>query len=155
MARALFWDIDGVMNTVKCWGTSLNGSGDYSARLDPALVRRAAKLTEVIDAQCVLSSTWRMAVGFERTMNALEKAGWENARQRFVGSTPHGSGARGLEIGAWLHEHPDVTEFAILDDGADMCGHSRRLVQTNNQRGLTDACCRLACSMFGCDWVPR
>lgn len=146
-SRALFFDVDGVLNTTACWGKSLGESGDYSNRLDPVLVARAAALVRELDACCVLSSTWRVAAGYERTMAALEKAGWSDARARFVGATPFASCSRGLEIGAWLHANPIVTSFAILDDGSDMAGHSRRLVRTNPAVGLSEACCALVREM--------
>ena len=49
-----------------------------------------------------------------------------------------GTGCRGDEIQDWLTRHPDVTQFVILDDDADMAHLLPYLVQTRTREGLTD-----------------
>jgi hypothetical protein len=44
---------------------------------------------------------------------------------------------RGVEIQAWLDDHPRVQRFVILDDLAGMAHLSGHLVQTESRTGLT------------------
>lgn len=134
----IFWDVDGVLNHPGIWGAwSKLG---WSEAICPILAARACQLVKDTGAKCVLSSTWRLT-GYERTLECLEQRGWPTAREDFIDATPHLGTERGIEIGAWLVEHPDVHSFVIVDDADDMTTHMRRLVQTDGAKGLTDEDC--------------
>lgn len=73
---------------------------------------------------CV-SSTWKHHFGIRGYVSTPEK--WEDAFQllgfkagTFVGITGDRRTLRGEEIQDWLDKHPDVTDYAILDDDSDM-----------------------------------
>lgn len=73
---------------------------------------------------CV-SSTWKHHFGTKGYVSTPEK--WEDAFQilgfkagTFVGITGARRTLRGEEIQDWLDKHPDVTDYAILDDDSDM-----------------------------------
>lgn len=73
---------------------------------------------------CV-SSTWKHHFGTKGYVSTPEK--WEDAFQllgfkegTFVGITGDRRTLRGEEIQDWLAKHPEVTDYAILDDDSDM-----------------------------------
>ena len=156
--RVIFWDVDGVLNHPEIWGAWVRLG--YAASLDPVIVERAARLVEDTGALCVLSSTWRLGgpttfkgrdcmSGYVRTVECLLESGWANAFTDFIGHTPHLGTTRGIEIGDWLVAHPQVDEFVIIDDDADMGNHINRLVKTDHRVGLTDADCERVKALFG------
>ena len=73
---------------------------------------------------CV-SSVWKHHFGTSDYKSTPEK--WEDALQllgfkkgTFVGITGNRKKLRGEEIQEWLDNHPEVTDYAILDDDSDM-----------------------------------
>jgi hypothetical protein len=75
---------------------------------------------------CV-SSVWKRHFGI-REYNTPEQ--WENAFVKlgfkpgtYVGITESIHSLRGEEIQDWLDEHPEVKDYAILDDDSDMMDH--------------------------------
>jgi hypothetical protein len=142
--RVLFVDIDGVLNDPGCWGLR----PEHRA-IDAGMVARLRALCEAEDAYCVLSSTWRYAYGYERTLTALAVNGWPDVRRRFVGETPvHHDRTRGHEISEWLRENQGATEFAVLDDcthaphseaEAEFAEVAANWVQVDGAFGLQDA----------------
>lgn len=147
--RVLFLDFDGVLNTKEFLQSVFSGrradpevaayQDRPSSMIDPTKV---ALLNQIIDAtHCtvVISSSWRL---------------WHDRHELFAillthkfnghiwGVTPHNpeivDRPRGLEIQDWINGAPEpVTSFVILDDYDDMEHLKHRLVQTNNQTGLT------------------
>jgi hypothetical protein len=128
MRRVIFLDIDGVLNTPREWGRR-----DAEA-FAPRLVHRLHRIVGATGAHVVVSSTWRLHHMLD------ELRGYTGLGARLVGATPFLPGlSRGLEIDVWLARHPDVGEFVILDDDADMLPHLSRLVQTDYHHGLRPA----------------
>ena len=117
--RALFLDIDGVLNSTETPVGEIEEQ--YARRLDH-IVWQARPL------YVVLSSTWRLIADLKRTVD-----------QRFVifGVTPDmGNGyTRGDEIEVYLDRHPQFTQYAILDDDTDFYG---RQPFFHTPHGLTD-----------------
>jgi hypothetical protein len=55
-----------------------------------------------------------------------------------IGNTPDlYDSKRGDEISAYLKEHPEVTNYLIFDDDADMTIHMNRLVKCDGLVGFT------------------
>jgi hypothetical protein len=46
--------------------------------------------------------------------------------------------AREMEISAWLQEHPEVTNYVILDDLDSFRQHEAHLVKINPKTGITN-----------------
>lgn len=77
------------------------------------------------DVKICVSSTWKHHFGNKE--NLLNSDRWEMALEdlgfksgTFVGITGDRRGLRGDEIKDWLDLHPEVEDYAILDDDSDM-----------------------------------
>ncbi len=153
--KVIFLDFDGVMNSV--------GSMIYNNRMkllglsdtpthesfDPiASSNLQYILEELSDVQIVVSSTWRKY----KNLEALKKI-FETNRilpDRMIGTTPVDSDRyRGKEIHMYLKDHPEVTEFVIIDDDTDMEPYMDRLVKTDCRNGLTFTDAEKVIEMFG------
>ena len=77
------------------------------------------------DTKICVSSTWKHHFGIKGYVSTPDK--WEDAFQllgfkpgTYVGITGNRRTLRGEEIQDWLDKHPEVTDYAILDDDSDM-----------------------------------
>jgi hypothetical protein len=77
------------------------------------------------DIKICVSSVWKHHFGTEGYKSTPEK--WEDALVKlgfnpdtFVGITGDRKTLRGQEIQEWLDNHPEVEDYAILDDDSDM-----------------------------------
>lgn len=77
------------------------------------------------DTKICISSTWKHHFGDKE--HRLKSDYWENSLQllgfkpkTFVGITGDRRTLRGEEIQDWLDKHPEVVDYAILDDDSDM-----------------------------------
>jgi hypothetical protein len=129
--RVIFLDIDGVLAPIRSW--------ERYDDLAPACVEVLNQIVARVDADVVVSSTWRYDKTVAELQQMLEAHGFAG---RVVGATPTGppGASRGEEIAAWLAEH-DVSGYAIIDDHLDMGELRAHLVQTRSAHGLqpTDA----------------
>jgi HAD domain in Swiss Army Knife RNA repair proteins len=150
----IFLDIDGVLNSSR-WMTTMDwrrseepwaGHEDpglpafnvqvWHFMLDPECVARLKHLVQVLDANIVISSSWRHALDVPQIDECLRLRGFNRPA---VGATPQLGVERGHEIRAWLRTSGHKGPFVILDDGSDMNGVEEFLVQTDFAVGLTDA----------------
>jgi hypothetical protein len=134
MRRCLFLDIDGVLNSKRFLEESARGEGvrvldgrlDATHHLDPVRVAKLDAFVERHGLELVLSSSWRILFGLDRTEQMLRSVGF---RARFVGETPNLRELRAKEIAAFLAsaEGRSVGRFAILDDdpgaGGELAPH--------------------------------
>lgn len=154
--KVLFLDFDGVLNSwdwmnrgVKYYKPDTNFNTPVprpsyqvlpvfeETAIDPRAVRRLNRVTEATGAKIVVSSAWRA----ERTPEQLQQIlTYFGATGQVISITPW-AGSRGNDIDAWLKEHPEVTQFAIVDDDADVSPHKHRAVKTEMARGLLDEHC--------------
>ena len=77
------------------------------------------------DTKICISSTWKHHFGVKGYVSTPEK--WEDALVKlgfkegtYVGITGDRRTLRGDEIKDWLDKHPEVEDYAILDDDSDM-----------------------------------
>lgn len=138
--KILFLDIDGVLTNTKIADLMGGFPTDFSTesiqRFDWGAIRCIRELCWYTDAKIVLSSSWR------RHFPASEVA--ENLGLDIIDATPttttRVNNCRGDEIQDWLDANPEVTQWAIVDDDADMLPEQfDRFVQTNMDHGLTMA----------------
>lgn len=148
----IFLDFDGVLNNPGTWGLRPL----ETEAVDADKVALLSDLVEKLDAQIVVSSTWRYSFTVEQFQQMLAAKGLlKPERVIDVTPMPMRDEYRGVDIKAWLKEH-DTAEytghapiaFAILDDmGIDQFeGLGGHLVQTDGSVGLTADNCR---------WVER
>lgn len=136
MSRAVFLDMDGVMNSRRYMQSTTEWDiWRPETMLDPAAVALLNVIVEPSDVRVVISSTWRRIFSSGEIAAALAKRGFAYPK-KIVGATPRLLGPRSEEIAAWLKEHPGVVSYVILDDDAD-AQLDGRLVLTNAEVGLT------------------
>src|SRR5438105_9454277 len=125
LSKVIFLDSDGVLN---CQRTSNSRHLPYI--IDEALLARLRKLVDRTDASVVLSSTWR-----------YDPAGIFSAKRYgipfidVIPDLPHEP--RRKEILQWLQEHPEVTQYIVIDDEDDDLD-SLPLFQPSSGTGLTE-----------------
>jgi hypothetical protein len=141
--RVLFLDIDGVLNSTR---TALAFGGypfelEHQAAFDQAALGMIRRLCEIGDLSICLSSAWRIGRDPHDVANALDLP--------IMGKTGNGLGPRGKQIFDWLEQHPEVTEYAILDDDSDMLDEQLpRFVKTDGHEGLSWRDFQKLCELF-------
>lgn len=139
--KVIFLDIDGVLNNASHLTKliELLGKKQYFSIINqmheiPFDYRSCKLLKELIKetgAEIILSSTWRMN---DNGINTIEKY----AEIPIKDITPVLEAMRGEEIKQYLKNHPEITQYVILDDDTDMLkeqiGH---FVKVNNEVGFT------------------
>lgn len=132
--KILFLDIDGVLNS-KRTSVAFDGyphsfSPKDMARFDMVAVALIRRLCQVTGASVVLSSDWRYDHSAHAVANGLDLP--------VMDVTPKLPGIRGLEINAWLAAHPEVEQYAIVDDIASMLeSQQTHFVKTDDECGLS------------------
>lgn len=121
--KIIFLDIDGVLNNVEhCEQLDqLLGKEQYWALIRavsqmPFDYRSCLLIKKMIDktgAKVVLSSTWRANI---KNIEIIEKF----AQIKISDRTPILHTIRGKEIKKYILEHPDITQYVIIDDDSDM-----------------------------------
>ena len=116
--KVLFLDIDGPMIPGRSWVIQPQ---TLWTKFDPIAVATVVALLDKVGAKLVISSTWRVK-GYERMVEALEDNGidgsylhedWQTIRWTETAFLDH----RADEIREWLSRHPEITKFAVIDDG--------------------------------------
>lgn len=143
--KVIFLDFDGVLNSERThmaygmYGPKFNRPG-YSYNpglideplLDEVAVGLLRRLIEDTDTKIVISSSWREHYTLEAFKGMFEHYyKWQNAPIiDFTSIYPSltGQNFRGNEITEWLDEHPEVTNFIVLDD------NPVRLPKPNNKK---------------------
>ena len=153
--RVIMLDIDGVLNSVGSFiynnRMQLLGLSDTPTHTSFCPVSSSNLLyvlEELPDLQIVITSTWRKFDSHMERLNEFFKT--LGIFEKVVGKTPRSEeGYRGKEIESYLKDHPEVTEFVIIDDDSDMKPYMDRLVKTNGSNGLTFTDAQKVIEMFG------
>lgn len=144
--KVLFLDIDGVLNSTRS-AVALHGyprvyAVEDGSCFDQIAVHLIRGLCAASGAKIVLSSTWRLSDQWERIGPALDLP--------IIDRTPSLLGPRGAEIARWLADHPEVEQWAIVDDDSDMLdGQLSRFVKTSHFDGLTWEPFSRLCELLG------
>lgn len=135
--KVIFLDFDGVLNSAASFVLENRiRKGKYMSKKRQAAVLNLPPvnetlchvctsnfqhiLDEVPDAKIVISSTWRQLFDLDWLRAKLVEYGVDGSR--VIDKTPvihfrfSQSVDRGVEIKEWLDQHPEVTNFVILDD---------------------------------------
>jgi len=115
--KVLFLDIDGVLNS----GTGI---------IDHGLLGLIKVIVVATNCKIVLTSTWR--IDYRHVVDAVFK---DSDLEIFCQTPQTFSGKRSYEIKLWLDEHPEVTNFAIVDD-VPIC--VKNFFQTDRNSGITE-----------------
>lgn len=106
-------------------------------------------LCKEIDAEIVISSTWRMGKTVEQLQEIMDFCG---GTFKIISKTEHNGYERGTEISRWLKDnikpethgchYYDFYKYAIIDDDNDMLlNQANHFFQTDNYSGLTPNTC--------------
>lgn len=136
----LFLDFDGVLNNYKTIRRFERLAVELRLLdwLDPDLTRMVGAVAAELGALIVVCSSWRDRHDVAKLRASLHARGIP--REVDVEACRRGGG-KGDAIRAYLHDHPGVTRFAILDDGPDGVMETelqRHLVAPNGYHGVTD-----------------
>jgi hypothetical protein len=146
--KVIFLDIDGVLNgfaeytapAVPCheWNPSVMQRCGIALEMHWDNVKRVNRLIEQTGAKVVLTTSWRKGddLWWESLLQTFDHAGF--LRNTIIDKTPSLASSRGDEIQAWLKDHPEVTNFVILDDINEMHNLLDNFVHTNYQLGVQD-----------------
>ena|SRR3990167_1924802 len=137
--KAIFLDFDGVLNGddhpvfVEGW--------PY-AHLDIPLVERLNRIIAATNAKVVVSSSWRVRFNLDELREILISRGFVGEVIDVTPRVPQRRFSemisRGEEVQAWLHQHPDVESYVIIDDINEFKGMKKHFVETNHRTGITD-----------------
>ncbi len=136
----VFLDIDGVLNSTSWWARRTTMEFPYR-EFDPACLVRLEQFLDAMDADLVISSSWRAG----RDLTALQDlfndvaTFWDSGTglaARIVGATAILERERGEEVAQWCAEHA-VERYVILDDQTDFF-ETQPLVWIDPAQGLRD-----------------
>jgi len=130
--KVLFLDIDGVCNSAE-WAKAGNSMWHGT---DPELVKLVRRIIEQTKCAVVLSSTWRLYPE-ARAVVKRDVCDFIDCTVDYQAGAKRGIVERGLEVQAWLDKHPEVTQYAILDDDSDFLPH-QWLFKTSFENGITE-----------------
>lgn len=127
----IFLDLDGVINCKADW------PHPYTIR--PKCVQYLAVLVKALDAEIVLSSSWK--TGWVRYGKCTPQI--ENLKQMFsvqgieISGRTSDLGDRSLEIDDYCYRH-GVTDYLIMDDDLSLFTSQKNIYKVNEKKGLTD-----------------
>lgn len=149
--KVVFLDIDGVVNTFQFYKeppinipkeklkfidgyyVDICSESDLRVSNTQAMIL-LDRLCHKYNLKIVISSTWRFQ--YNKCCKALYNSGLEEDIE-IIGHTPHLGTERGYEIQSYLQLHPEITNYIILDDDADMLPNQiNHLILTNNYIGF-------------------
>ena len=144
--KAIFLDIDGVLNTP----SSESRCGEYIG-IDDDKVEKLKKIVEETKAEIVLISTWKKYWRKEEELKPLQDYSANYLDEKLakqglkaIDKTKDKSDGRYLSRGESILEYVyrnNVENYIILDDcqfDYDGCGIADKLVKTNKTEGLTE-----------------
>lgn len=127
--KVLFLDVDGVLN--------MHNSGGPKT-LNKNRLRLLERIVTTTGCNIVVSSSWRREpyylLRLERYLGYRKISIYSTTRD-----LSHHGLLRGDEIKDWLDTHPDVRQYAIVDDNDNMLDSQKPyFVQTHSDIGLTN-----------------
>ena len=109
--KVIFLDVDGVLNNTEDFRTNWQITPDHLNNLKA--------IVDATEAKIVLSSAWKnVYTSRAKVVRALESVGleiYDDTPAKGVDRFTH-CGAKVVEIASYLEDHPEVTNYVILDD---------------------------------------
>lgn len=130
MAKVLFLDIDGVLNS-NFWNDSHQKEISDGTLIDEEKIKLLAHLVKGTNAKIILHSGWRfwfdselrpLRIEAKRLIELLEKNGLQidgltpDLTTEEIRRTKKFSRVKADEILLWIKEHNDIAEWVVLDD---------------------------------------
>ena len=140
----IFLDIDGVLNYTK-WYVNERNNNIEERDLDPHCIERVLRICKECDAKIVITSDWRLS--WYGTILRLSRMGLS---EEFIldktpeliwlkNINPKIDCSRGAEIQMWLDEHPECSNYVIIDDRTDFTNEQYpHFVHINSMWGIRD-----------------
>ncbi|HNC57640.1 MAG TPA: HAD domain-containing protein [Leptospiraceae bacterium] len=143
MIKALFLDVDGVLNSDDYQFCSGKWNMSKKSQIDPTSIPLLNQIIAATNAKIVVSSTWRIA-HYDILINILKDLGCigeiiDRTPQTHFKAKQYRHCQRGMQIQEWLTNNQDsllVSDFVILDDSTDMGHLSNKLVKTSMLCGI-------------------
>ena len=130
--KVLFLDIDGVCNSA----AFAEAGNSLWNNTDPELTKLVKRIIDETKCSVVLSSTWRMYPDSRKAVKE-QVCDFIDCTKDMQAGAKRGVVERGYEVQEWLDRHPEVTQYAILDDDADFLPH-QWLFKTTWEKGITE-----------------
>lgn len=136
--KILFLDIDGVCNSRRYLYElrAKNKKATLWYAIDPKAVKLVRKIIEQTKCAVVLSSTWRLYPD-GRAQVKRDVCNYIDCTKDMQAGSKRGIVPRGEEVQEWLDRHPEVKQYAILDDDSDFLPN-QWLFKTTFAEGLTE-----------------
>jgi len=150
MKPLIFLDMDGVLNNTSMDWESHKARAEAPYIVDDENLDKLERLVLVLDAQIVISSTWRITCSKDFMSKRLGDVVGPRIHDDW--KTKRLGGIRGLEVQEWLErnlgpEYWSFKDFLILDDDSDFLWH-QPLVRIDHGTGLTDRDVERALAIF-------
>lgn len=150
MQPIIFLDMDGVLNNTRMDWESHKARAEAPYIVDDENLDKLERLVLVMDAQIVISSTWRILCSKDFMSKRLGDVVGPRIHDDW--KTKRLNGIRGLEVQEWLErnlgpEYWSFKDFLILDDDSDFLWH-QPLVRIDHGTGLTDRDVERALAIF-------
>ena len=138
--KVIFLDWDGIQNRISDKPSrSTQPRVDEDGNLvhaEPELVGRLNRIVDETGCRLVLSSSWRHDPMWRAHMRA------QGVTHEFLDRTPlrtKNGKCRGDNVREWLSAHPEVEDYAILDDTSDFLPEqASHLYRCRSDEGLTE-----------------
>lgn len=151
MAKIIFLDFDGVLNTEHYQGL-LQYQGkpwqdEYGAFFDPKAVKQLKRIIDATDADIVVESSWKYL-----GLDAMKEL-WEvrNLPGTIIDITPSLLGKnKGVEIASWLSKYAkqDIRYVIIDDEYVILDSQLPHFILANPYEGITEEQANRAISML-------
>lgn len=150
MKPIIFLDMDGVLNNTSMDWESHKARAEAPYIVDDENLDKLERLVLVLDAQIVISSTWRITCSKDFMSKRLGDVVGPRIHDDW--RTKRLSGIRGLEVQEWLERNLGdnywaFKDFLILDDDSDFLWH-QPLIRIDHGTGLTDRDVERALAIF-------
>lgn len=131
--KAIFLDIDGILNSEVWWHDVMSKYGiDIVDLYNQEAMMLLKQLVNLTDARIVLSSSWRISeYSRERVMDNFVP--YDLSLYSITGQE---EGTRGHQIMEWLQRHPEVTEYVAFDDDHDLTELGPHFIHVDGYYGL-------------------
>lgn len=147
--RAIFWDIDGVMNNeleardAPIWSETLSNKDKIFDRMvSPSNFRPVMELLMYCfekDIKMVISSSWRVLTRTDCLESLRLHFGYYLIDKLYIGKTPEINGhGRGDEIRTFLFNNPEITNYIVIDDDYTKDFKGLNVFTTTFKKGLTE-----------------